>query len=120
MIGQNDSIKPPQNYYSPLTDVFLFLGHFGLSHLVAGRRQPGAPTQPYPLLDIVGQSGPQNFQPHFNQSAQPKLSKSQFVFNPRVGKFRNRSPLSVNSLPRLGLHFVRKLLHCWRAFGSDH
>src|ERR1043166_8052372 len=24
---QKDSLRPPQNYYSPPTDVFLFLGH---------------------------------------------------------------------------------------------
>ena len=61
-----------------------------------GQRQLSPPAQPNPLLDVVGQRRPQNLQPHFHQSAQPKLFQPQFVFDPRIGKFRHRSALSID------------------------
>ena len=78
--------------------------------LVVGQRQLGPPAQPDPLLNIVGQSCPQNFQPHFNDSAQPKLFQPHLVFEPRVGKFCDRPALSVNCFGRFGFHFLGKLL----------
>jgi ABC-type uncharacterized transport system ATPase subunit len=55
-------------------DVFLFSVHFGHLRLVFGSRQAGTPTQSDPLLDIIGQTRPQDFQERFGQATDPKLS----------------------------------------------
>src|SRR5574341_769598 len=78
------------------------------------------PTKPNPLANIVGEASPQGFQPHLDPTAQPKLTKPYFLFNPGVGKLCHPGALLVDLLRfgRLHLRFKRyqfsRLFHAYQ------
>src|SRR4030042_4169856 len=77
------------------------------------------PAKAYPLADVIGQTGPQGFQSHLDQPTQPKLAQSNFVLNPRIGKFRHTSPLLIDGLSFRRLHLGLKRCQFRGLFAPD-
>src|SRR5512136_2054702 len=76
----------------------------------------GLPAKPYPLANVIGQTGPQRLQSDLSQPTQPKLTQPYFVLNPGVRKFRHTRPLLIDGLSFRRLHLRLKCHHLWRPF----
>src|SRR3954462_6068228 len=75
----------------------------------------GQPANPDPLLDVVGQRGPERLALHLEQAARAKAAQSQLFFDPGVGKLSHLRSQLVN-LPRpRRFHLLSKSLDI-RAF----
>ena len=68
----------------------------------------GPPAESNPLADVIGQTGPQGFHRHLEQTTQAKLPQPDFVLDPGIRKFRHPSPLLVDLASFRGLHLCFK------------
>ena len=111
-----ENLKPSINLNS--SPYLLGLNRRGYSTgLALGLDQsPGLPAKANPLADVIGQTGPQGFQSHLNQSTQPKLTQPNFVLNPRIRKLCHAGPLLIDGLSFRRLHLGLKRCHLWRLF----
>src|SRR5215469_1367489 len=72
------------------------------------------PAETNPLLNVVGQTGPQCLHDHFGQAAQSKLSQADLSFDPGIWKFRHRATLPIDLFRLFGGHFDSEGCDRWR------
>src|SRR5437764_2579825 len=69
------------------------------------------PTQPDPLLQVIGQASPKNFTTHLDQTPNAEATQPQLFLDPEVRKFSNLFTLAVNSLRFRRFHLLHKGVH---------